>query len=218
MVKILLLEDDELFATSLIDFLELEDFEVDLAIDGEDFFEKNYIKNHDIYILDINVPKIKGTKVLQMLKDINDHTPTIFLTSYKDKDILKECFSIGADDFLTKPVDTEELILRIFAILKRSGKSFENIIIDDIIFNPQKKEIIKNNKPLKLPTKVIDLFELFCENRGKTVTKDQIISRLWSKDEDYSDGSLRVYINKIKSIVKPQKIINIKGIGYKIEF
>jgi DNA-binding response OmpR family regulator len=218
MIKILLLEDDKLFAESLIDFFESEDFEIDLAINGEEFLEKNYNLNYDLYLLDINVPKINGIDVLKLIKDNNDTTPTIFLTSYKDKDILKECFSIGADDFLTKPIDVEELLLRIFAILKRSGKVMNLININNISFNPETKEIKKDGIVIKLPIKVVELFELFCENRGKIVTKEQIISRLWNYSQEYSEGSIRVYITKIKTLLEDNSIINIKGIGYKIEF
>jgi DNA-binding response OmpR family regulator len=218
MIKILLLEDDELFSQSLIDFLELENFKVDLAQDGEIFLEKNYTKNYDLYLLDINVPKINGLELIKLLKNSNDKTPIIFLTSYKDKETLKECFKTGADDYLTKPVDLDELLLRIFAILKRAGKNFENIVINNIEFNPISKEIYKDKQLLKLPPKVVDLFELFCENRGKTVTKEQLINHLWNSNEEYSDGSLRVYVNKLKSLLEKNSIKNIKGIGYKIEF
>ena len=217
-MKILLLEDDDLFASSLIDFLEDEGFDIDHAIDGEELLNFNYENNYDLYLLDINVPKISGLELLRNLRDSGDNTPSMFLTSYKDKDTLKDGFSCGADDFLTKPVDLDELILRITAILKRSGKQFQNIRIQNLEFNPISKEIMQNGSMLRLPIKVIELFELFCENNNKIVSKEQIISRLWNTNEEFSEGSIRVYINKIKQLLQNNSIVNIKGVGYKINF
>lgn len=217
-MNILLLEDDELFASSLIDFLEEEGFNLDHALDGEELLDLNYEKNYDLYLLDINVPKINGLELLYQLRQSGDNTPSIFLTSYKDKDTLKEGFLSGADDFLTKPIDLDELILRITAILKRSGKQLKSIKIQDLEFNPVTKEITKNGEIIKLSIKIVELFELFCENRDKVVSKEQIVSRLWSSSEEFSDGSIRVYINKIKQLLQEDSITNIKGVGYKIKF
>ena len=99
MYKILLLEDDELFASTLEDFLSEEGFIVDLAFDGEECLRKNYEKNYDLYIFDINVPKINGLELLETLRKSQDYTPTIYLTSYKDKDTLQDAFLKGCDDY-----------------------------------------------------------------------------------------------------------------------
>ena len=217
--KILLLEDDKLLSETLEDFLTEEHFDVDLAYDGEEVLELNYENNYDIYLLDINVPKLNGLELLKQLREIGDDTPTIYLTSYKDKDTLKEGFLSGADDYLIKPIDTEELILRIHSLLKRSGKKMQNVTISDtIIYNPINKRLIENNQDLNLPIKVITLFELCLENRGSIMTKEMIVDRLWCVNEEYSEGSIRVYINTLKKILGKESISNIKGIGYKIEF
>ena len=100
MYSILLLEDDLLFASSIEDFLVCEGFCVDIAKDGEEVFDFTFHKNYDLYIFDINVPKINGLKTLENLRGSSDNTPTIFLTSYKDKDSLKEAFLKGRDDYL----------------------------------------------------------------------------------------------------------------------
>ena len=98
MYKILILEDDDLFASTLEDFLSEEGFEVDIAKDGEECLELNFKKNYDLYIFDINVPKINGLDLLEQLRQSDDNTPTIFLTSYKDKDTLHDAFLKGCDD------------------------------------------------------------------------------------------------------------------------
>ncbi len=218
MYKILILEDDDLFASSLEDFLSEEGFEVDIAKDGEECLELNFKKNYDLYIFDINVPKINGLDLLEQLRQSDDNTPTIFLTSYKDKDTLHDAFLKGCDDYLKKPADLDELILRIKALLKRNKKQFKVIdLSNNFTFNPSTKRVYENEVDLNLPIKVLDLIELFLENKGEIVTKNMIISKLWTTQEEYSEGSIRVYINQIKKILGKDAISNIKGIGYKIE-
>ena len=219
MYKILLLEDDELFASTLEDFLSEEGFIVDLAFDGEECLRKNYEKNYDLYIFDINVPKINGLELLETLRKSQDYTPTIYLTSYKDKDTLQDAFLKGCDDYLKKPVDLDELLLRIKALLKRNKKHFDIIkLSENIVFNPQNRRVYEGDMDLNLSIKVLELLELFIENRGDIVTKEMIISKLWSASEEYSDGSIRVYVNQVKKLFENEVIINIKGVGYKIEF
>ena len=218
MFNILLLEDDELFASTLEDFLSDEGFSVDIASDGEVCLELNFKKNYDLYIFDINVPKINGLDLLEQLRQSDDNTPTIFLTSYKDKDTLHDAFLKGCDDYLKKPVDLDELILRIKALLKRNKKQFQIIKLSDTLtFNPSNKRAYENEVDLNLPIKVLELLELFLENKGEIVTKNMIISKLWTTQEEYSEGSIRVYINQIKKLLGKESILNIKGIGYKIE-
>lgn len=218
MYKILILEDDDLFASSLEDFLTEEGFEVDIVKDGHECLELNYIKNYDLYIFDINVPKINGLDLLAQLRHSDDNTPTIFLTSYKDKDTLHDAFLKGCDDYLKKPVDLDELILRIKALLKRNKKQFEIIeLSNNFRFDPINKRVYENDIDINLPVKVLDLMELFLENKGEIVTKNMIISKLWTTEEEYSEGSIRVYINQIKKILGKEAICNIKGVGYKIK-
>ena len=218
MYKILILEDDDLFASSLEDFLSEEGFEVDIAKDGEECLELNFKKNYDLYIFDINVPKINGLDLLEQLRQSDDNTPTIFLTSYKDKDTLHDAFLKGCDDYLKKPADLDELILRIKALLKRNKKQFKVIdLSNNFTFNPSTKRVYENEVDLNLPIKVLDLIELFLENKGEIVTKNMIISKLCTTQEEYSEGYIRVYINQIKKILGKDAISNIKGIGYKIE-
>ncbi|MDD2896540.1 MAG: response regulator transcription factor [Aliarcobacter sp.] len=219
MYKILVLEDDELFASTVEDFLSDEGFEVDIASDGEECLDFNFKKNYDLYLFDINVPKINGLELLEQLRTSGDNTPSIFLTSYKDKDTLQTAFLNGCDDYLKKPADLDELLLRIKALLKRNKKQFDVIkLSESITFNPTNKRVYEKEEDLNLPVKVLELIELFIENRGDIVTKEMIISKLWATSQEYSEGSIRVYINQIKKLLDKDTILNIKGVGYKIEF
>ena len=151
MYSILLLEDDLLFASSIEDFLVCEGFCVDIAKDGEEVFDFTFHKNYDLYIFDINVPKINGLELLEQLRTSGDNTPSIFLTSYKDKDTLQTAFLNGCDDYLKKPADLDELLLRIKALLKRNKKQFDIINLSkSITFNPANKRVYENDVDLNL--------------------------------------------------------------------
>jgi DNA-binding response OmpR family regulator len=220
LLNILLLEDDELFAFTLIDYLEeFGDCKIEHISDGREFFDKVYDNKYDIYLMDINVPNVSGLEILDEIRTSGDNTPAIYLTSYKDKQTLKDGFLKGADDFLTKPFDMDELILRINSIVKRV-KKHTILTIGDVELNFETKSIIKKGLDYKLGLKVIDLLELFVQNNNSVVTKDMIINKLWNTSEEYSEGSIRVYVNHIKKLFEntPFKLNNIKNIGYKIEY
>lgn len=219
MFNILVLEDDTLFSQSLEDFLSEEGFNVDIAKNGHEALDLNYEKKYDLYLFDINVPLLNGLDLLKSLRDAGDITPTIFLTSYKDKETLQKGFTLGADDYLKKPVDMDELILRMKSLLKRSGKQMKDInLFDTLVYKADIKRLFKDGVDLNLSVKILQLLELFLEHRNKIVSKEMIVSKLWNLDEEYSEGSIRVYINKLKKILGKERIINIKGIGYKVEF
>jgi len=218
MIKILLLEDDELFSETLIDNLEELDYLLVHTKDGQKFLEKAYEEHFDIYLLDINVPILDGIASLSEVRKSGNTTPAIFLTSYKDKEMVKNGFLNGCDDYLTKPFDIDELHLRIMSLLRRSGKAIELVQFDNISYNPVNETISKDGIAIFQGQKIVELFKLFYENRGKIVTKEMIISRLWNFDEEYSDGSIRVYVTKLQKLFLNKKIHNIKNIGYKIDF
>ena len=221
MIDVLLLEDDELFSLSLIDYLEeFANIKITHANNANKMLELIYENRYDLYLLDINLPDINGIDLLKEIRSSSDETPSIFLTSYKDKETLTNGFLNGADDFLTKPFDMDELILRINSLMKRIKKQ-KVITLGNIEFNFDTKEVKKDGEVLKFSLKALELFELFYQNNNAIVTKEMIISRLWSTSENYSDGSIRVYVNNIKKLFTNDdifKIANIKNIGYKIEY
>ncbi|BFU78877.1 response regulator transcription factor [Arcobacter sp. 15-2] len=221
MTKVLLLEDDELFSLSLIDYLEeFANVNITHVNTSTKMLEMIYENRFDLYLLDINLPDINGIDLLREIRQATDETPVIFLTSYKDKETLTQGFSTGADDFLTKPFDMDELILRINSLMKRVKKQ-NLIVLGNVEFNFDTKEVKKDGELVKFSLKALELFELFYQNNHSIVTKDMIINRLWNASETYSDGSIRVYVNSIKKLFSDSELFhisNIKNIGYKIEY
>ena len=221
MINILLLEDDALFSLSLIDYLEeFSEVNITHVNNSTEMLELIYKNRYDLYLLDINLPDINGLDLLKDIRNATDETPTIFITSYKDKETLIKGFESGADDFLTKPFDMDELILRINSLMKRVKKQ-NHISLGNIEFNFDTKEVKVDNITIKFSLKALELFELFYQNNHTIVTKEMIINRLWTANESYSEGSIRVYVNSIKKLFIDGtvfKISNIKNIGYKIEY
>jgi DNA-binding response OmpR family regulator len=213
-LKILILEDDILFAESLEDFLSEEGFHITLAHDGQRALELAYERDFDILLLDINVPAPNGFEVLETLRQQAQNTPAIFITSFKDKESLKKGFLKGADDYLCKPIDLDELYLRIMALLKRTHKLHTAIMIGDSTYLPQESTIQKESVKYPLSKKVVLLLELLLEHQNTIVSTERIYAHLWAWDETPSPASLRVYITELKKVLGKEHIINHKGIGY----
>ncbi len=203
-----------LFAESLIDLLEEEEYEVTHVPNGQSALDTSYENRYDLYLLDINVPLINGLELLQELRDADDTTPTIFLTSHKDEESLKQGFLSGADDFITKPFNNTELLLRLKALLKRS-KKLEKKCINNFCYDTSKKLIYYKEVPLELSKREYDLLLLFLQHINTPVPKELIFDHLWGANNGGSDGALRVYINRLKHLLPEEKIQNIRGIGYK---
>ena len=216
-IKILILEDDILFAESLEDFLEEEHFCTTLCHDGEKALELIYENHFDLLLLDVNVPNLNGFELLSHIRDKNQNTPAIFITSFKDKESIQKGFLKGADDYLCKPVDLDELHLRILALLRRSRKLSNTIMIGKSTFFIEEGVIEKEQQRYPLSKKVLLLLKLLLENQNSIVSSERIFEHLWAWDETPSPASLRVYINELKKILGKEKISNHKGIGYKLE-
>ncbi|WP_294966930.1 response regulator transcription factor [Sulfurimonas sp.] len=215
LTKILLLEDDLLFGETLVDLLEENNFEVTHVPNGQSAIDATFDEKFNIYILDINVPLIDGITVLKELRDANDSTPTIFLTSHKDKEMLARGFVSGADDYITKPFDSDELILRLQALLRRC-KTSNNTCVKGLCHDEVHKRILYNKEELNLSRKEYSLLLLLMQHADNTVPKELISDELWNISQTGSDGAIRVYINRIKQLLPQMTIENIRGIGYKL--
>lgn len=209
MHKILLLEDDEILSQTLIELLESEGFEVSLARDGEMALELTYKDKFDLYILDVNVPFLNGFDFLKSLRDSGDKTPAFFLTALKDIDSLSRGFDVGADDYIKKPFDFDELIIRIKAKLKIKENSLK---YKNITYDLDNDEILVDEKPINIAYVDKKIFFLLLKNVGTILPKDLILELL----EKPSDVALRGHITKIKKLLQVE-ITNIRAKGYRLE-
>lgn len=213
--KLLLLEDDQLFNETLQDFLEEEGYGVDTVLDPYSALDHTYEKNYDLYLFDVNLPYESGFDLLSRLRQSGDTTPVIFLTSREDRASLREGFGVGGDDYLKKPVDLEELALRIEAILRRQVRR-EEVDLGSYRFDIRNRQLYRGSEEVPLGQKSALLLLVLLEAQGKTVPLEEIKRRLWSTAEEASSGSLRVYITQLKKYF-PVQIRNERGVGYAFE-
>jgi len=214
LIRILVVEDDKLFNETLEDFLEEEGFSLHCVLDPYTALDFTYENNYDLYLFDVNLPYETGFKLLEKLRSSGDNTPCIFITSRNDKASLKVGFEHGGDDYVTKPIDLEELLLRIHAILRRQTRH-EVVQIGLYEFDILTKKLFYQKKLVEVGFKVRELLYILLEGQGSIVTLEHIKSRLWSTSEEVSEGSLRVYIAQLKKYF-PTQIQNVRGVGYKM--
>ena len=213
--KLLLLEDDALFAETVVDVLEEAGYEVMHFSNGQDALDAMFVQKFDLYLLDINVPLISGTTLLSELRASNDATPAIFLTSHKDKETLALGFSSGADDYMSKPFDLDELLLRLNAVLKRAQKQSAESV-GKLLHEPFHKRVLYDGEVLELSKKEYELLVILMRHLNAPVTKEHILETLWHHGEGGSEGAIRVYVNRLKQLLPEMSIENIRGIGYKL--
>jgi DNA-binding response OmpR family regulator len=216
MIKLLIVEDDMLFAQTLEDFLSEEGFHVTLCHNGTEAETYCYENRYDLLLLDINMPGLSGLELLDTLRKSENKTPAIYLTSYKDKETLLKGFETGADDYLKKPVDLDELLMRIYALLKRTNKRLSLVKIGKFSYDRSQQILFEEEKHFPLSKKLTSLLDILTQEPNSVVSKEKIKEHLWGWDENPSDGALRVYINELKKILGKEHIENIKGIGYRL--
>ena len=209
MLKILLLEDDKILCESLKELLESEGFRVDTAHRGTEVFDLTFSNTYDLYILDINVPDTDGFDVLSELRNAGDNTPTIYITAMTDINSISKGFSIGAEDYIKKPFDPEELVIRIKSKYQRTGNWIK---LGDIRYDPVSKIIQKEGKNIILGEVQHKLFHELITNQNSVVSSYTLMDML----EQSNTNALRVNLTKIKNRLGID-IKNIRGQGYMIE-
>lgn len=214
MARILLVEDDKILAETLQELLEDEGYCVTLAINANDAFEATYRHDFELFLLDVNIPDFNGFELLKMLRDSQNTTPAIFLTSLNDIASLSRGFEVGADDYVKKPFEFDELLVRIQAILRKSFNAKHNeFSYNSLTYKISTNELFNNDGLILLAPQEQKLLGIFFKNIDKTLTKQELLHELESINES-SDGALRVYIAKLRKI--GLEIQTLKGTGYKL--
>ncbi len=214
MARLLLVEDDVNLAETLVELLELEQFEVTWVGDGEQAFDATFMHAYDLFLFDVNVPFIDGFELLESLRKSGDETPAIFITAMNDIASLSKGFEVGADDYIKKPFEFDELAVRINSLIRKRLKIKENIItLDDYHFHIDTNELYYQDKFIALSPIELKLTTLFFKQLSTTITKENILMEL-SEGEEASEGALRVHINKLRKHGLP--IQTIKGTGYRL--
>lgn len=216
--KLLLLEDDFNLNETIAEYLEDEGFDVVSAYDSNEALSLIYENRFDLLLLDVNVPQISGFELLKQIREQNNSTPAIFITSLNSMGDLEEGFSSGCDDYIRKPFELRELLLRIHTILKREFANNKQEIIqisDDISFDFISNELKNNEELIKLNAKELKLLKLFLQHPNELLIHEKIYDNVWDYDEEYSDNSLRTYIKNLRKALGKEKIVSLKKLGYR---
>ncbi|EOR94407.1 Transcriptional regulatory protein rprY [Arcticibacter svalbardensis MN12-7] len=227
MKKILLVEDDPNLGMLLQDYLELKGkYEVKLAKDGEEgltFFNK---ESFDLCILDIMMPKKDGFSLGKDIRKSNPLIPIIFATAKAMIEDKSEAFSLGGDDYITKPFRIEELLLRINALLKRvanqnssSTTTPDRFEIGQYYFDYTSQSIKKDDLIQKLSTKEGELLRLLCLKKNNVLTREEALLSIWHDDNYFNGRSMDVFLSKLRKYLRDDpavEIINVHGKGYKL--
>ena len=220
-VKTLLLEDDPILSREIQYFLQSKQIVCDVVFDGEVFFRQIKNNAYDIFLLDINVPKINGIEVCQRIRETDKVTPVLMLTAYGDIQDKIDAYKIGADDYLVKPFHFEELYIRITSLIRRSTtpqKIDTLILVGDLEINETAMIVKRGNEILDLTPKEYQLLLLLAKANGRVLSKQTIAEQVWDIHFETSLNTIEVYINFLRKKVdknQPIKLIHTRpGFGY----
>lgn len=222
-MRILVIEDNHKIANSIKKGLEQESFAVDVAFEGIKGFDLAATEDYDVIILDLMLPQMDGITICKKLREEeNIHTPILILTAKGQIEDRVEGLNCGADDYLTKPFSFAELLARIRALSRRPKQVKNNILkCQDLTLNTLNYTVKRKNKKIDLTKKEFSLLQYLIRNKGRTLTKEQIINHVWDYDADILPNTVEVYIGYLrKKIDKPFKtklIHTVRGFGYKLE-
>ncbi len=226
MTRILIVEDEESLSEAIAFLLSKEGFEVEIAANGPSAIEKFDLHGADLILLDLMLPGLSGTEVCRQIRS-KSAVPIIMLTA-KDSEIDKVVgLELGADDYVTKPYSSRELIARIRAVLRRGEMSDSSVEVGVLTVGPVRLDIDRhiitvNGLPISLPLKEFELLEFLMRNAGRVLTRLQLIDRVWGSDYVGDTKTLDVHIKRLRAKIEkdpanPEYIQTVRGMGYKME-
>lgn len=214
-MHILIIEDQEKLAHNIRQFLELERYAVTVAHDGKEGFEKAMTQEVDLLILDINLPGMDGYVICSMLRQNKKNMPILMLTARTKQQEVVHGLNIGADDYLTKPFDLEELLARVRALLRRNGERTPVLSVGDIVLDTNTQEVHKGKKKIILSPKEYALLHFLLQNKGSVQDRPRIIEHVWGgRDELLFSQTVDVHVAYIRRKVGKGVIQTVPGKGY----
>ena len=223
--NIFLVEDEYNFGSVLKAYLELNDFKVTWVDDGEFAVKEFKSGEYDICVLDVMLPNVDGFTIAKEIKKTDNNIPLIFLTAKSLKEDILEGFKIGADDYITKPFDTDVLLCKIQAILKRNdnNKKIQNeqkeFFIGRYLFNYDIRVLFYNKEEQKLSPKEAELLKMLCLYKNEVMPRSEALIKIWGEDNYFTTRSMDVFITKLRKYLKKDKTIEITNIhssGYRL--
>lgn len=225
MQKLLIVEDDPNLGQILKEYLEMKGYEAVLCTDGEAGLEAFNRERFDFCILDVMMPKKDGFSLAEDIRRDDQETPLLFLTAKSMKEDAIRGLKLGADDYITKPFSMEELLLRIQAIMRRSGAKREEpavadkYVLGNTTFIPARQQLLRGGKEINLTARESDLLALFCQYQNKTLQRSEALNQLWGDDSYFNARSMDVFIAKLRKYFKEDEqvqILTVTGQGFRL--
>lgn len=224
MEYVFLVEDDENFGSVLSAYLEMNDYEVRWVKDGKNAIDTYKPGKYNICVLDVMLPHVDGFEVARAIRERDKEVPLIFLTAKSLKEDMVTGFQIGADDYITKPFDSEVLLYKIQAILKRESKKSEKTLpreypLGQYIFDYHLRKLKREGEERKLSPKEADLLHILCKHKNEVLPRQEALKTVWGDDSYFTGRSMDVYITKLRKYLKADpnlQIENIHGSGYRL--
>ena len=218
-MNILLVDDERSLIKPLSILLKQNNYSVDLAYDGEEALDFISSGIYDLIILDVLMPKLDGFSVLKIIRERKIDTPVLMLTAKDDVTDKIAGLDYGADDYITKPFNTEELLARIRALLRRKENFLGDVLqFADFSLNRDTFELIKGNKKIALNKKEFQILELLAIAKGNVVYKERIIEKIWGYDSEAEYNTVEVYVSflrrKFSALLINAKIRSVRNVGY----
>jgi DNA-binding response OmpR family regulator len=213
-MKVLLVEDDRLLGDSLTEYLQSEGFITDWVYDPREVMDLLEVSRYDVIVLDLMMPHIGGEELIKAIREKDKETPILVLTAKQRLEDKRTCFELGADDYLTKPFEMEELILRLKALYRRKNPQDVVVIYEvEVCFS---KEMVKvKGKPISLSKKGWLVLKFLVENRGRFVSHEEILNYVWG-DEPVGEEVVRAHIKNLRKLLPEGFIKTMKGRGYRV--
>ena len=227
MTKVLIVEDEISFSDALAYLLKKEGYEVEIAVNGRQAIDSFNSFAPDLILLDLMIPEVSGTEVCRVIRSTSQ-VPIIMLTA-KDSEIDKVVgLELGADDYVTKPYSSRELLARIKAVMRRNStdshpsEDGHELVAGPILMDLDKHQVTVNSITVTFPLKEFELLEYLMRNSGRVLTRSQLIDRVWGNDYYGDTKTLDVHIKRLRAKIEsdpanPTIIHTIRGLGYKLE-
>jgi len=220
-MNVLIVDDEKDLTRALSAILIQHNYAVDCAFNGEDGLNYALSSIYDVIVLDVMMPKMNGFEMLKRLRAKKIETPVLMLTAKTDVADKIDGLNIGADDYLTKPFDTQELLARIKALLRRSSQYKDNALsVGNTVLDRDTYELVVGEKKITLGKKEFQIMEILMINAGKCVEKERLIEKIWGYDSDAEYNTIEVYISflrkKLAAIGSNAEIRSLRGIGYTV--
>lgn len=221
-IRVLIVEDEKKIADTLAQGLRELDYDVEIAYDGKIGFRLFESQTFDIIITDINLPGMNGYDLCKAIRSYNNHIPIVMLTAFGATDDKIDGFDAGADDYLVKPFEFKELLVRIRALLKRTLNeqlpAGYILTVGDLELNVDSKTVTRNGRELSLTAKEFQLLEYFMRNRNRVVSRADIAEKVWDLDFDTKTNVIDVYVNFLRKKIEKDsgsRLIHTQvGMGY----